>query len=508
MPTPSHNDYLNTPTLDQVVGAFDRLANDLWSENLERTYWISGNTLHSAVNFILAGVEAEAGWLEGQGSRLPVIQKMIADAYAYHQKTFNDSGLWYDDQTYWGIVLLKVHENFSTLSGGADTITNGTVTVNADDCLNACLQSWSFVQKAWDARVLHAQDAPVKGGCWNYCNKYGVQNTVTNCMYLLLSIRLFQALGKLDGSSSPPRSVITDLVRQEALRFTCKIFYWLRSWIFLDKTGPHQDSRVVLVNNMNNDEVKDGSGKALWLTRDTAYPQPSASTQAVAALEQGAIMEAMVTMLAHQADVTVCFDSPELQSYIGSASYGKAFEADAKEILANLDRGCREALFHNQGSIQEPQFVLQDWPFQLLYDDSYGLDESTSKGLFMRYWARVIPEMSTYVKGQIPASYLQDAQALVKQTAAAVWATRSSQAGSLHQLSPNWADSQGREAFIAQFQKTWAIDPGTYKSSNTEYSSANQIYSNSASKQANAQMANFVSQSIGLDALTAYMSQL
>ena len=489
--------YLDAPSLDQMVGAFDTLYNDLWSENLEGTFWISGNVLHSAVNFILAGHAADASWLQGKDSRLGAIQTMIVDAYNYHQKTYEGSGYWYDDQTYWGIALLRIYENFSTLSGGSETISNGSVTIDAQDCLFASLDSWRYVQKAWNARVLEAEDAPVPGGCWNYYNDdYGVvQNTVTNCMYLVLSIRLYQALVGLGESSVPQGTVFTDIVAQRALSFACKIFYWLRSWMYLDKSDGE-----VLINDLSNNPVKNKDGEPLWLAHDGLFPKPSDSLQAVAALEQSVLMEGMLQMLGHVDAVTDCFASPELQTYTMTSSDGVRtaydnFEADAKAIVANLDRGARQLIFHNQGTDAEPQFVLQDWPFQLLYNHGFGLDESTSKGIFMRYWAVAVPNMPRLLGAQ--AGSVEQAQAYIKQTAAAVW-----NKGSNGELNPNWANKTGRSGFIDAFKKAWAVTD-VYASTYTEYVSKNQGFVAGGTG-----MGNFVAQSIGLDALAAYMYQL
>ena len=188
-------------------GALKKTWDD-WGD--DRVFWRTGNALHACLE---CAITARAMW-----NTDPQTDPMIAEVWTIlHQARdtffrgcpppdgepplpnppFN-AYCWRDDFGWWGIALLCAYENFAVFGkegGEGDSAGGPEDPITAGWCLSLAHKCWDFMWKeAWDREG----GLPVAGGCWNDKDG-GCQNTVTNVLFLTLSIRLYSATKNLPG---------------------------------------------------------------------------------------------------------------------------------------------------------------------------------------------------------------------------------------------------------------------------------------------------------------------
>lgn len=206
---------------DDVLAVFKRLHDVSWpvfcsNDYTKNDFWHTANTLDTCADFIIQGSRTW-GDLPDQRSQ---VQEMIQQGYEYFRtvyKTQNGHGqdspaVWWDDYGWWGITFTKIHQNFAEIFKGAKA-----PKITQADCLQVARDCWtalgSYSQKV-NGSVQPPQKGPVAGGCWNHPPEdNGVQNTVTNALFLVLSSRLFQSTNE-----------------QGFLNATANQYLWFRNW--------------------------------------------------------------------------------------------------------------------------------------------------------------------------------------------------------------------------------------------------------------------------------------
>jgi len=257
---------------DDVFDEFTQLQTVWGNLGKKRVFWRTGNALHACINFILA---ARAAW----GANDPKTSGAIADVWQMlgeARDTFYlgcpppppggihgpfNTPCWRDDYGWWGLAFLQTYENFAIFGKPDPTVPDcydASQPVSSGCCLSMAHDCWAFMwKKAWDREG----DVPVAGGCWNLKGK-GVQNTVTNVLFLALSIRLYSATKNLPGWSSRA---------QDYLDAACQQYQWFGRWLikgadratgigvgiynYVQRPFPSEPDRVwILERPMNGDE--------------------------------------------------------------------------------------------------------------------------------------------------------------------------------------------------------------------------------------------------------------
>lgn len=200
---------------DVVVNVFDRLYAVSWPVFIRNDFWHTANTLDTCVDFILEGSKH---WdLSGQRK---TVQDMIQESYDYFGEVYKDQNeppgkdspqVWWDDYGWWGIAFTKIHQNFSAIFQGSKP------RITKEDCLEVALKCWSTLggySEKVNRSVQPPQRGPVAGGVWNHPPADGgIQNTVTNGLYLVLSARLYRSSNQKD-----------------VLQAAAAQYLWFRNW--------------------------------------------------------------------------------------------------------------------------------------------------------------------------------------------------------------------------------------------------------------------------------------
>ncbi|HLJ88325.1 MAG TPA: hypothetical protein VKZ53_16010 [Candidatus Angelobacter sp.] len=204
-----------------LLAVFDYLHKNSWGAFLKKDFWHTANTLDTCVDFIL---NSSPYWTDLSKQR-QAVQTMIQDSYQYFDTVYreqNDHGhrsrdVWWDDYGWWGVTFTKIYQNFEALFRGAPA-----PTITAADCLDVARKCWtvlgSYSEHA-NRTVKPEYKGPVAGGCWNHPPKpdgEGVQNSVTNELFLVLSARLYK--------NTNDQSILTAVAGQ---------YLWFTSW-FVD----------------------------------------------------------------------------------------------------------------------------------------------------------------------------------------------------------------------------------------------------------------------------------
>ena len=179
--------------------------------NTRGAWWRVGNALHASLECIVA---AQKKWGRPDTEEtIGEVRQMLDQARSAFLTTYNDDGVWFDDFGWWGIAFLAVYEEFAIFDKHAGKTT-------AAECLQSASDCWQkMYDKAWD-RGDSRYPIPIPGGCWNKKDA-GAQNTVTNALFLTLSIRLYSATRD-----------------KKYLNAACDQFLWFGEWFL---KGPNRD---------------------------------------------------------------------------------------------------------------------------------------------------------------------------------------------------------------------------------------------------------------------------
>jgi hypothetical protein len=139
-------------------------------------FWHAGNTLDTFMDYLgrarPAGYSKTAADLADQGVEI-FKQVTGVDPTQYSLDQPPPTVAWWDDYGWWGIAFLKVH-----------------LLNPAPRYLHAAQVCWSFMTKG--GRTYPVTDPGEKGGTWNHDPRSGgVQNVITNALFLHLSAQLY-----------------------------------------------------------------------------------------------------------------------------------------------------------------------------------------------------------------------------------------------------------------------------------------------------------------------------
>lgn len=372
-----------------ILNEFDQLETTWNNWGQGKVFWRTGNTLDACVDFIVA---AQTAWGADDPDiklRQGALQTMLQDGYQLFLKVYaNDKAnnfdplikdvSWWDDYGWWGITFLKIYANFDALFGSASSDASTDCyqadALTKDRCLQHAIDCWSILVKyAWlDANQRSGIPAhPVAGGCWNNYfdnSSGGVQNTVTNAAFLVLSIRLYFATK--ENSARQQES-------QGFLNTACAQYRWFGEW-FINRgifayRSPMPDQiyywvleRPVVATSSYN---KEG--------------QPPYAQDQKWSGDQGLILGGLAGLLAAKEDITGNPDIIALGNELQKAGLSYTALGLATSLLSWIGSGCTWLFTWNTCR------VLHEAPLSSAFIINYPTDYATGKGVLMRYLAYV-----------------------------------------------------------------------------------------------------------------------
>ena len=341
-------------------------------------------------------VEARNAWTTndpGVKGRIASVHEMVGGAHATFlatylkdkQKNFNQDGCaWWDDYGWWGIAFLRTYLNFSIFGQAAtgqpsDDCYNKATALTQGCCLQLAHDSWTVMHDhAWDTGQ-YTEHPPVPGGCWNYKPANGgVQNTVTNNLYLTLSIRLYLATKAMPGWEAR---------NQQYLQAACDSFKWYGVW-FLKGPNDNPNEKVGIFDQIYDSGVPEGKWRYWILERPVDGPTynitnkspPYAKQQWTG--DQGVFLGGLIGLLKDQDAVRA---NPSIVAF-GKELEGHKLDPDPihymELLVSRISWGATRRLF-----TQLPSVVLHESPLSTDLIDSFYTDMATGKGVFMRYLA-------------------------------------------------------------------------------------------------------------------------
>lgn len=368
---------------DDVCAVFDRLQQVSWSVFFENDFWHTANTLDTCVDFI---VEGSSFWGD-LPDRRKLVQGMIVQSYQWFLRVYNDQNgpnkrspvVWWDDYGWWGIAFTKIHRNFAEIFAGAN---NPQIT--RDDCRDVARQCWTVLysySKYVNDSVKPPLKGPVDGGCWNHPPEdSGVQNSVTNGLFLVLSARLFESTGE-----------------RGFLQATAEQYLWFRSWFvnYLQKQAecPLPGKQQGLFRCL--DPGRDGHKLVVVYERpiDPKNPKynqgnPPFSDGQLWTGDQGLFLGGLAEVLLNQTTKARLRELPIIKAQ------DPTFPSNAVAMAMSVGLGVMW-LFDTAS-------VLHEAPLNGQFGTDYAADYATGKGVLMRYLVEGLasvglPYANTYV---------------------------------------------------------------------------------------------------------------
>jgi hypothetical protein len=329
------------------------------------SFWRVGNAFTTLIDYFVMKGKGDSGIIN----------------YACQMFDNNRAGsYWYDDYSWWGVAFLQAWKYHSVLG------------IDPQKCLDNAKFCWDKMHDkgttVWDrAEKPYFDEAQPRfaGGCWNndlqrggcdplepgtdpyFC---GIQNTVTNGQYLVLSARFYR--------QSRDRTYLDAALQ---------LYHWFQQWYSDPNLTPEQnllarfpDGKVLIRERV--------STYAFWKQGypPVRYYRPNFHW----AGDQGIILGAMVDLA--QIDPT----------------RATIYQAFGRAILD----GVREHM-------TDAQDILPPW----IPDDSLGAyndDYSTGIGVFMRYLLyafRTDPVLSAYISGTYKSFVMANANKVCKEVA-------------------------------------------------------------------------------------------
>jgi hypothetical protein len=337
--------------------------------------------LDTCVDFILEGTRAWGDISKQQGQ----VQEMIQNSHDYFRVVYSDQNkpdrrspdVWWDDYGWWGITFTKIYQYFAEIFKGANA-----PRITRDDCLKVAIDSWTALgcySEYVNGSVQPPLKGPVAGGCWNHPpDDQGIQNTVTNGLFLVLSARLYQ---NTNG--------------QNFLQATAQQYLWFRNWFvnyLLEQKEcplpgkqqglfrclePHPSNKLIVVYERaidpKNPEYNQGNPRfvdhQLW------------------AGDQGLLLGGLAAVLDSSGPIGAL---PIIQQQDPS------FPKNARDM----------ALWVGQGIswLFDPSKVLHEAPLNDPFGTDFAADMSTGKGVMMRYLDYAMNKVGLSAKDYITAS--------------------------------------------------------------------------------------------------------
>ncbi|MCP4328441.1 MAG: hypothetical protein GY791_08395 [Alphaproteobacteria bacterium] len=354
---------------DHLAEEFEALHTN-WQGWTGRNFWQSGSTLYTLVTAILC---AQSIWPPNDPRRhilIPNAWQMIGDCQRLFVETYKSDkskgfdtrkgANWWDDYGWWGISFIDLYDHYDAVFGSDGAPDPGTECYEDDHLLTKeCVfqyahDCWQVMQSyAWVSanKQYDGPAQPVEGGCWNSYFKPkgngGIQNTVTNALYLCLSIRLGRCVPVLD---YPYLDAITEQLR------------WFSEWFDLENARyeyPSSDasSRLVYDRPTAADSEYNKVGVPKYYTGEPGQMWSG---------DQGLLVAAFADIL-------------KAGGILGQLP--ASTKAEAEGIKKGLSQGARDFLTSSDGVFHEA----------VLHGDAattFGVDYApTGKGVLIRYLA-------------------------------------------------------------------------------------------------------------------------
>lgn len=346
---------------DDVLNAFTTFAG-LWKswpyDDKKANFWHVGNSLDSCVDLI---IQAWTVW--GDNSQRSAVGDMVQESYNIFNDVYQGSqknnfqpGYWWDDFGWWGVTFLKIYQNFSLiLDEPIDQIARPYAPVTQKGCLDVARSCWGVMQTyAWtdaNSKIQPPYQGPVAGGCWNNYGGLtgGIQNSVTNGLFLTLSIRLYLA------TNDP-----------QYLQGACNSYVWYRSW--LGRTGQlFADLDATKTRALAYERPHDPNNPSYNSSTLVPYTPGQRWTG-----DQGLLLGGLAAMLQIK---DVVQNQPVIRA--NDPNFGQNALQLAQSLVAGV-----EWLFDSDIVLHESQL---NGPFGDI--NKFLIDYSVGKGVYMRYLA-------------------------------------------------------------------------------------------------------------------------
>ena len=150
-----------------------------------QSFWHVANSLEAALHY------AEVA--ESDSQELEEFSYMVRTAFLTFEQGFDKMAqypatYWWDDIGHWGNVALYVND---FIRKRKQSLPSKLMFPTEEDCIQNAAKAWAVMKAyAWDH--ITWTNPPPEGGCYNHTD--GVQNEVTNGVYLLLSTGLYSTL--------------------------------------------------------------------------------------------------------------------------------------------------------------------------------------------------------------------------------------------------------------------------------------------------------------------------
>jgi hypothetical protein len=388
MTTPNFKDTLFNQ-FDQLTATFNGIDG--------KVFWRTGNTLDACVRFLVAAQQAWGPNDSQVQDAKKNFQSLAQGSFQVFRDGYNgDSGKgftpgdWWDDYGWWGIAALSAYENFDAVftppvNPKPDCYAEGDV--SKDCCLQFAVDSWTVMTVyAWlKANADNTGPKPtVAGGCWN--NYYdekdpdsgGVENTITNVLYLTLSARLYLATAGQEKWKAQ---------NQEFLNSACASYRWFGEWFInrgiLDSRSPMPDQLIYWLLERPVSSGSDFNQKG----------KPPYTPKQKWSGDQGVFFGGLAGILQMQDAIA---DNPDIQALSADLQKaGRKYTAleYAAYLLARLAQGSSWLFTYDP-------FVLHEAVFSSDLINSYSADYATGKGVLMRYISEVKPVLDPTINFQ------------------------------------------------------------------------------------------------------------
>lgn len=364
---------------------------DQWGSS--RNFWHTACTLDACLDFVVA---ARTAW----GAADPQVQTSITSVYqmvngakstfltnylADKKSDFKD-GNWWDDYGWWGIAFLKVYGNFSIFGGAAagradDDCYDSNSPLSQSCCLQLAHDSWTVMHDhAWDTGQ-YGQTLPVPGGCWNHTpppGSEGVQNTVTNNLYLRLSINLYTYTKGMAGWEDRNTAY---------LNAACDQFKWFGDWFL---KGPSAGNGNVGIFDQIYDSGAPGEEYRYWILErpvdHSEYNKQGAPAYAKQQWtgDQGVFLGGLIGLSVAERAHHEVGQNPSIVAFSKELRQHNV-DPDPIKYIDSLVTRITLASIHR--SFTAPPCVLHETPLSADIISNYYADMATGKGVLMRYLA-------------------------------------------------------------------------------------------------------------------------